>query len=76
MTKSCAEVVRQISDYIDGKIGNTSHWTLREHMNGCSHCRAIYVGARNVVQLVRDERTFEVPSGFSQRLYAKLTAQQ
>jgi anti-sigma factor (TIGR02949 family) len=76
MMISCAEVIRQISDYIDGEMDAALQKTIREHMKDCAHCTAIYDGSRNVIQLVFDERTFVLPSGFSQRLYSRLEAQK
>ena len=75
MTISCIEVIRQISDYIDGNVEPELKNAIREHMQGCDHCTAIYDGTRNVIQLVCDGRTFELPQGFSQRMQARIAAQ-
>jgi hypothetical protein len=45
---------------------------MEEHFKGCKHCTAVLDGTRNVVQLVGDATAFEVPAGFSNRLYRKL----
>ena len=42
------------------------------HFKDCAHCSAILDGTRNVVELIADGRTFELPTKVSQRLYAKL----
>lgn len=76
MTISCAEVIRQISDYINGDMDGGLPQAIHEHLKDCAHCTAVYDGTRNVIQLVCDKRTFELPSGFSQRLYARLMAQK
>jgi len=44
-----------------------------EHLLHCSHCSAIFDGLRNVVRLIGDSRTFNLPVGFSQRLREKLS---
>jgi anti-sigma factor (TIGR02949 family) len=75
MQISCKEVIRQISNYIDGEIDATQRQLITEHLKDCDHCTAIYDGSRNVIQLVCDERTFELPQGFSQRLYRRLAEQ-
>ena len=72
MEISCKEVIRQISNYIDGEIDATQRQLITDHLKNCDHCTAIYDGSRNVIQLVCDERTFELPQGFSQRLYQRL----
>jgi anti-sigma factor (TIGR02949 family) len=75
MEISCKEVIRQISDYIDGEFDARQRQLITEHLKNCDHCTAIYEGSRNVIQLVCDERTFELPHGFSQRLYQRLAGQ-
>jgi len=45
---------------------------MEEHFKGCKHCTAVLDGTRNVVQLVGDATAFELPAGFSNRLYQKL----
>jgi anti-sigma factor RsiW len=72
---SCKEVIWQISDYLDGEIDSTQRKLITEHLKKCEHCTAIHDGSRNVIQLVCDERTFELPTGFSQRLQQRLAAQ-
>jgi anti-sigma factor (TIGR02949 family) len=69
---SCEEVWREISKYLDGEINEQMRARMEEHFKGCKHCTAVLDGARNVVQLVADARAFELPAGFSNRLYLKL----
>jgi anti-sigma factor (TIGR02949 family) len=69
---SCEEVWREISKYLDGEINEEMRARMEEHFRGCKHCTAVLDGARNVVQLVGDARAFELPAGFSNRLYLKL----
>lgn len=45
---------------------------MEAHFKECKHCVAVLDGTRNIVQLVGDEKTFDVPSGFSARLYRKI----
>jgi predicted anti-sigma-YlaC factor YlaD len=42
------------------------------HLRICQHCRAVYDGVRNIVQLLGSEGSIELPPGFSQRLYKRL----
>jgi predicted anti-sigma-YlaC factor YlaD len=69
---TCEEVWREISNYLDGEISGEMRVRMEEHFKGCKHCTAVLDGTRNVVQLVGDARAFEVPAGFSNRLYRKL----
>jgi len=46
--------------------------SMELHFKDCAHCTAILDGTKNVVQLVGDGRSFDLPSLTSQRLYSKL----
>jgi anti-sigma factor RsiW len=69
---SCVEVWRQISDYLDDEISFEMRERMEAHFKACAHCTAVLDGTRNVVELVGDGRVFQMPDGFSKRLYKKL----
>jgi hypothetical protein len=69
---SCEEVWREVSNYLEGEIGVELRARMEEHFKGCTHCTAVLDGTRNLVHLVGDARAFELPAGFSNRLYRKL----
>jgi len=69
---SCEEVWREISDYLEGDASTELRARMEEHFKGCKHCTAVLDGTRNVVHLVGDATAFELPAGFSDRLYKKL----
>ena len=69
---SCVEVWRQISDYLDDEISLEMRERMEAHFKACAHCTAVLDGTRNVVELVGDGRVFQMPDGFSKRLYKKL----
>jgi len=72
---SCVEVWREISNYIEGDVDPELRRRMEEHFRGCEHCSAILDGARNVIRLVGDGKTFDLPQGFSERLRARLAAE-
>lgn len=68
----CLEVWRHISEYLDDELGADLRASMEIHFKGCAHCTAILDGTRNVVKLIGDGRTLELPDRLSQRLYTKL----
>ena len=68
----CAEVWRQISNYLDGELDPPLRASMSSHFKDCAHCSAVLDGARNVVKLAGDGRAFKIPAGASQRFYKKL----
>ena len=69
---SCLHVWREISNYIEGEIDQELRRRMEEHFKSCEHCTAVLDGTKNVVRLVGDGRTFNVPAGFSERLKDRL----
>ena len=69
---SCAEVFQELSNYIDGGVDPELRRRMEEHFRTCEHCTAVLDGMRNVVRLVGDSRTFDLPVGFSDRLKKRL----
>jgi anti-sigma factor RsiW len=69
---SCVEVWRELSNYVDGNVDPELRQRMEEHFKGCEHCTAVLDGTRNVVRLVGDGRSFDLPAGFSDRLKKRL----
>jgi len=72
MVLNCKHVWRQISDYIDGTVALELREAVEQHLAHCRHCAAVLDSTRNILVLVADERTFELPVGYSERLHARL----
>ena len=69
---NCIHVWREISNYIEGEVDPELRRRMEEHFKGCEHCAAILDGTQNVMRLVGDGRTFDLPQGFSDRLKQRL----
>ena len=65
-------VFREISNYLEGEVDAETRSRMEAHFKVCAHCTAVLDGTRNVLRLIGDGKVFEVPAGFSQRLYRKL----
>ncbi len=72
MTLDCKHVWEQVSDYIDGTVSAEMKADIEHHLAHCRYCSAVIDSTRNILILVGDERTFEVPVGFGQRLHGRL----
>jgi anti-sigma factor RsiW len=69
---SCLEVWREISNYIDDDVDGDLRARMEAHLKVCAHCKAVLDGTRNVVKLVADGVEYDLPAGFSKRLYQKI----
>ena len=69
---SCKTIVAHLSDYVDGDAAPEMRQKIERHLRGCRRCSAVYDSTRKMLVITGDERVFEVPGGFSQRLHAFL----
>jgi anti-sigma factor RsiW len=72
MVLNCKHVWAQISDYIDGTVPPELRADIEEHLAHCRHCAAVLDSTRNILVLIADDRTFELPVGYSDRLHVRL----
>ena len=69
---SCEHVWREISNYIDDDVDSELRARMEAHFKVCAHCTAVLDGTRNVVRLVADGQSFDLPRGFSERLRQRI----
>jgi len=71
----CKHVWDHISAYLDNDLAPEILKQVQEHLDHCEICSAILDSTRNILILTADERVFELPLGFSERLHARLDAE-
>ena len=72
MELNCKHVWEHISDYIDKTVDAKLREEIERHLENCEICSAILDSTRNVLVLMADDRTFELPVGYSTRLHERL----
>jgi anti-sigma factor RsiW len=72
MVIECKHVWDHISGYLDDTLSPELRDMVQEHLEHCEICSAILDSTRNILVLTADERVFELPLGFSERLHARL----
>ena len=72
MIIECKHVWDHISEYLDDSLSAEVRDQVQKHLEHCEICSAILDSVRNIVILTGDERVFELPIGFSERLHARL----
>jgi anti-sigma factor RsiW len=68
----CKHVWDHISGYLDGTLDPEILTQVQKHLEHCELCSAILDSTRNILILTADDRVFELPLGFSERLHARL----
>lgn len=72
MAMTCKQLWREVSGYIEDTLSLEMREEIEHHLAYCRSCSAVVDGVRNVVVLVADDRVFELPIGFSERLKKRL----
>ncbi len=72
---TCQQVWQEISNYIDGRVDEEMRARIEQHLAECRPCTAVLEGAENVIGLVGHDMAFQVPVGFSERLYNRVQAE-
>lgn len=74
MKLDCKHVWEHISGYLDQQLDPALLEAVERHLETCEVCSAILDSTRNILVLTADDRTYELPVGYSERLHAKLQA--
>jgi anti-sigma factor RsiW len=72
MRIDCKHVWQHISAYIEGDVDASLRVEIDRHLETCEICSVVLDSTRNVVVLMADDRIFELPIGFSQRLHDRI----
>jgi Putative zinc-finger len=68
----CKHVWDYISEFIEDSLPPETRELVQRHLETCEICSAILDSTRNILILTADDRIFELPAGYSQRLHARL----
>lgn len=72
MILECKHVWDHISGYLDDSLSPETKESVQWHLEHCEICSAILDSTRNILILTADDRLYELPVGFSERLHARL----
>lgn len=72
MVLDCKHVWDHISGYLDNTLSEETRELVQKHLDLCEICSAILDSTHNIIVLTADDRVFELPVGFSERLHARL----
>lgn len=68
----CKHVWDRISEFLDDTLSSEVRELVQKHLEHCEVCSAIFDSTRNILILSADERVFELPLGYRERLHARL----
>jgi len=68
----CKHVWNYVSEFLDNSLPTKTRELVQKHLENCEICSAILDSTRNVLILTADDRVFELPAGYTERLHARL----
>lgn len=71
---SCKKLAQSLSAYIDGDLDHDLCYEIEKHLSVCRRCSVLLDSVRKVLIVSGDERTFELPMGYEDRLHAFLNS--
>ncbi len=68
----CQHLLGQLSDYVDGELGQSVCEEIERHLAGCSNCRVVVDTLRKTVTLYQSHGSDPIPGNVEERLYKVL----
>ena len=75
MVLECKHVWDYISEFLDDSLSPETRELVQKHLETCEICSAILDSTRNILILTADDRVFELPGGYRERLHARLATE-
>lgn len=72
MRLDCKHVWPYLSDFIDSSVTAEERVAIEQHLEHCEICSAILDAVHNILILTADNRIFNLPLGFGERLHARI----
>jgi anti-sigma factor RsiW len=69
---TCKEAFREISNYLDGELGDDLRQELEAHLKLCRKCEIVLDTTRKTIELYCDGKLFPLPAGVRERLHQAL----
>jgi len=65
----CTEFLKELTDYLDGKISENLKMELDEHLHWCHECHVVMNTTKKTIEIYRDNELYELPESLRSRLH-------
>ncbi|MFC1852928.1 anti-sigma factor family protein [candidate division CSSED10-310 bacterium] len=69
---NCKEIMKKISEYVDGELNEQDCQSIKEHINNCPACQTFIQSFSNTIELCKDLLKADIPPETRQRLHQRL----
>jgi anti-sigma factor RsiW len=64
----CEELLKALSEYVDGELDPAICKGFEEHLAGCNPCQVVFDNVRNTISLYQAGQPYAIPKEFGARL--------
>ena len=65
----CNDFLKELSDYLDGRITEDLKIELDEHLHWCHECHVVMNTTKKTIEIYRDNQIYELPTSLRTRLH-------
>jgi anti-sigma factor RsiW len=65
----CNDFLKELTDYLDGKISDSLKAELDEHLHWCHECHVVMNTTKKTIEIYRDNQVYELPEDLRSRLH-------
>ncbi len=69
---NCKNVIRELSNYLDGELDGVLKVDLEHHLQHCEDCSMVVDQTKRTVEIICDSKPLELPSDVRSRLHEAL----
>ena len=69
---NCEEVIRELSNFLDGELEPGIKLDFEQHLAGCGECLLIVNQTKTTIEIFADNKPVELPSEVRTRLHEAL----
>ena len=70
----CTEFLKELTDYLDGKISENLKMELDEHLHWCRECHVVMNTTKKTIEIYRDSQLYELPEDLRTRLRSAIVS--
>ena len=71
----CEDLLKRLSDYVDGDIDPSICEEFEDHFKNCDPCSVVVDNIKKTITLFKGEEIYEMPEGFRDKLHKTLKEQ-
>ena len=69
---TCKEFLKELTDYLDDSMDESTRAELEEHLQWCHNCFVICNTTKKTIEIYRDSEVYELPGDLRTRLQSAI----